>query len=273
MNAHSILILFIVTLGFYSVSFLFCLFGLITKEAALKKMASLAAFIGFLLQTVSIAAVSLVNRHLPFGDIYQVLAFLSWAVMLLYYLAKMKFEVKFLDLPVLFVVIFLYAAGRACITENQMSPLLRSKWFGIHAGVSLGAYAAFAIALLSGALYLIEERRIKLKKPVIAAWFPSLEALDVVNYRAISIGFFLLTLGIVTGSIWAEAVWGSWWNWDAKEVWSLATWLIYAALFHIRLTSTLRGRKVAILSILGFAFVLFTFLGANYILPGAHKFF
>ena len=101
---------------------------------------------------------------------------------------------------------------------------------------------------------------------------PSLQTLDDLNYLCLSLGFPFLTLGIITGSIWAEYAWGSYWNWDPKETWSLVTWLIYAALLHGRLTIGWRGRRAAYFSIIGFAVVLFTFLGVNLLLPGLHSY-
>jgi cytochrome c-type biogenesis protein CcsB len=92
------------------------------------------------------------------------------------------------------------------------------------------------------------------------------------NYRALTIGFPLLTLGIITGSVWAQYAWGSYWSWDPKETWSLITWLIYAAVLHARLTVGWRGRKAAWFSIFGFLAVLFTFLGVNLLLSGLHSY-
>jgi cytochrome c-type biogenesis protein CcsB len=117
------------------------------------------------------------------------------------------------------------------------------------------------------------ERELKRKKlGAIFKRLPSLDVLDDINYRCLTIGFPLLTLGIITGSIWASFAWGSYWSWDPKEVWSLITWLLYAALLHGRMTVGWRGRKAAILAIVGFCAILFTFLGVNLLLPGLHTY-
>src|SRR4030067_653128 len=118
-------------------------------------------------------------------------------------------------------------------------------------------------------MYLLQEKQVKRKK--MGAMFkrlPSLDVLDDINYRCLTIGFPLLTLGIITGSIWAEYAWGSYWSWDPKETWSLITWLLYAALLHGRLTVGGRGRTAAILATLGFGAGLLTCLGVNLLLPG-----
>jgi cytochrome c-type biogenesis protein CcsB len=100
---------------------------------------------------------------------------------------------------------------------------------------------------------------------------PDGEAIDELLYHNVVFGFILLTMGIVTGSVWAHHAWGSYWSWDPKETWSLVTWLIYAVLLHTRLVRGWRGGKIAVLCILGFAAVLFTYFGVNY-LPGLHSY-
>ncbi len=85
-------------------------------------------------------------------------------------------------------------------------------------------------------------------------------------------GFFLLTLGIISGALWAGSAWGSYWTWDPKETWSLVTWFAYAAMIHQRLALGWRGRRAATLAILGFVLVMFTFLGVSAILGGHHAF-
>ena len=117
-------------------------------------------------------------------------------------------------------------------------------------------------------LDLIQERQLKTKR--LGAWFhrlPNLDVLDELNYRCLTIGFPLLTVGIITGAVWAQQAWGTYWSWDPKETWSLITWLLYAGLLHGRLTVGWRGRRAAIWALIGFGSVLFTFLGVNYVLP------
>jgi len=100
----------------------------------------------------------------------------------------------------------------------------------------------------------------------------SSEMLDEVGYKTIAIGFPLLTLGIITGAVWANEAWGTYWSWDPKETWSLITWLFYAAYLHARYTRGWRGARAAILSIVGFLAVVFTYLGVNLLLSGLHAY-
>jgi cytochrome c-type biogenesis protein CcsB len=141
-------------------------------------------------------------------------------------------------------------------------------WLPVHVILLFIGDAAFALAAAVGIMYLIQERQLKQKK--LGALFhrlPNIDVLDEINYRCLTIGFPLLTLGIITGAAWAQEAWGSYWSWDPKETWSLINWFFYAALLHGRLTVGWRGRRAAIWSIIGFASVLFTFLGVNYVLP------
>ena len=102
--------------------------------------------------------------------------------------------------------------------------------------------------------------------------FPTLESLDDLNYRAIMIGFPLLTLGIITGAAWANYAWGTYWSWDPKETWSLIVWFVYAAFLHARFTREWRGKRTAVLSLIGFVAVVFTYFGVNYVLSGLHSY-
>jgi cytochrome c-type biogenesis protein CcsB len=133
--------------------------------------------------------------------------------------------------------------------------------------------AIFTLTFCCSVMYLIQEHQLKSKKMgAITQRLPSLKVLDDLSYQSLTFGFPLLTLGIITGAIWADYAWGRYWNWDPKETWSLITWLLYAALLHQRLTVGWRGRKAAIMAIIGFMAVLFTFLGVNLLLPGLHAY-
>jgi cytochrome c-type biogenesis protein CcsB len=139
--------------------------------------------------------------------------------------------------------------------------------------VAFLGYAAFAVAFGAAIMYLIQEHFLKRKK--LGAMYqklPSLDKLDDINYRCLTFGFPLLTLAIISGAIWAETAWGTYWSWDPKETWSLITWFVYAALLHGRLTTGWRGKKAAILAIVGFFVLLFTFIGVNLLLPGLHSY-
>lgn len=143
----------------------------------------------------------------------------------------------------------------------------------IHTVCSLLSYVAFLSAFITGILFLLQERQLKRKS--VGALFhrlPPLEVLDEMNFRAIGAGFWLLTFGFLFG-LWGSKQWlGQWWTGDPKEYLTLVLWLAYLVLWLIRLRSTLRGRRVALLSVLGFSLVLFTFLGVSRVLPSLHPY-
>ena len=140
-----------------------------------------------------------------------------------------------------------------------------------HTLCSLLSYGAFLTAFVSGMLFLIQERQLKRKHMGrLFHRLPSLEALDRVNFLAIGIGFGLLSIGLALGFLGAGLLLGHWWTGDPKEYLAVALWGSYLTLWLVRLRSTLRGRRVALLSILGFSLVLFTFLGVNWLLPTWH---
>ncbi len=109
-------------------------------------------------------------------------------------------------------------------------------------------------------------------RPGFAKRLPSLDVLDEVSYRGIAFGFPLLTIGIITGAIWADQAWGRWWGWDPKETWSLITWLFYGGYLHTRLTMGWRGRHSAIVAVIGLIMVMITYLGVNLFLSGLHSY-
>jgi cytochrome c-type biogenesis protein CcsB len=154
-----------------------------------------------------------------------------------------------------------------------LPPALKSAWLTVHASIAIMANGFLALAFCGGIMYLLQERELKKKRfGLFYTRLPSLDALDNLNNHCLAVGFPLLTLGIITGSIWAKQAWGAYWQWDPKETWSLITWLLYAALLHQRFTVGWRGRRAAIMTIIGFLAAMFTLWGVTYLLGGAHSY-
>ena len=155
-------------------------------------------------------------------------------------------------------------------TIKPLMPALQSNWLAFHVITCFFGYAAFAVSFGISLLFLIQHRWERISGGI--GLLPNTKKLDEINYRAIVIGFPMLTVGIITGAAWANYAWGNYWSWDPKETWSLITWLIYAAFLHARVTRDWRGRRMAILSLIGFMAVLFTYFGVSYILSGLHSY-
>lgn len=141
----------------------------------------------------------------------------------------------------------------------------------LHTGLALASYAAFLLACVSAMAYLWQEHRLKTKDPRLV-WqrSSSLEALDRLNYWSVVTGFLLFTCGIALGLRLATQAWPA--IWDTKLLGAVIAWLLYATLVYLRATSTLRGRRVALLSVLGFLLVIFLFVGINFLLPSRHAY-
>ncbi len=173
--------------------------------------------------------------------------------------------------------IFMVIAHKAPIFDSQIRPLvpaLQSSWLTYHVISYMLGYSAMALSFFAAALYLLKDMALGGDKgtSLLARRLPSLRTLDVFNYRAIAIGFPLITIGIVAGGVWAATAWGRPWGFDPKETWSLITWLVYAIYLHVRYMAGWSGRSVAVIAIIGFLCVLFTYFGVNYLLPGLHSY-
>lgn len=170
--------------------------------------------------------------------------------------------------------IFMVIAHKAPIFDSQIRPLmpaLQSSWLTYHVVTIMLSYSAFALSFFVSLAFLAKDflggdKRAMLRR------MPSLDDMDVFNYKIIAVGFPLLTIGIILGAVWAATAWGRPWGFDPKETWSAITWLVYAIYLHVRYLAGWKGRKAAFMAILGFACVLFTYLGVNYLLPGLHSY-
>ncbi|GAB4539725.1 MAG: c-type cytochrome biogenesis protein CcsB [Thermodesulfovibrionia bacterium] len=267
-------LLFELALTFYLFSTIAGIIELLKRKRASSNATRYLAIVGFLFHSANIIARYIKGGHIPITTIHEASSFFSWCILLIFLFHEYRYRLGLLGSFIMPMVFILMLSSSVFPREiKALSPVLRSYWFGIHVVMAFLGDAAFAIACGLGIMYLIQERYVKSKHlSKLFERLPSLETLDSINYHLITLGFPLLTLAIITGAIWANSVWGTYWRWDPKEVWSLITWLIYAIILHLRLSYGWRGKKVAILSICGFLFVLFTFFGVSLMKKGFHVF-
>lgn len=269
------IIFFSAALIFLFLSTLHYLLYLVYRNPMVPRVARFSLYLTFIAQ-LGYFLMRYFQGGMPFGtNMYESLVFFSWCLVAAYLIITMKYKLPVVGAFVMPITFLLMIAAALLPNKGigEIPPALRSNWLPIHVSLSFMGDALFAMAFGTGVMYLIQERQLKKKRP--GAFYyrlPSLDVLDSMNYWALTIGFPLLTLGIITGSVWAQYAWGSYWQWDPKETWSLITWLIYAAVLHARLTVGWRGRKAAWFSIIGFAAVLFTFFGVNLFLSGLHSY-
>jgi len=126
-------------------------------------------------------------------------------------------------------------------------------------------------ALVAFLFWFVWSKGMSLKR-VLKQHVPGQDILDDVTYRMIAIGWPLLTGGIITGAVWANSAWGTYWSWDPKETWSLITWFVYAIYLHARYVRGWKGTQMAVISAVGFLAVIFTYLGVNLVLSGLHSY-
>ncbi len=267
-------------MGIYLVCFLCYLVFVTTQHRGIGSLATVVLSIGLVLHSAGLA-LRWIETHqtgygyVPLSNMYESLIFFSWTIVLIYLILEFKYRQKIIGVfvtPFAFLAIALTSIIPGIDAKiTPLVPALQSNWLTIHVTTCFFGYASFAVSFGISILYLIRDR--KEGEPAgISKWLPSTPILDEINYKSIVIGFPMLTLGIVTGAAWANYAWGTYWSWDPKETWSLITWFIYAAFLHARFTRDWRGRKAAVLSIIGFVAVMFTYFGVNYLLSGLHSY-
>ena len=227
---------------------------------------------GLLIHSAAIIAIFVQTGHMPARNLYETLSVAAWAVAAVFIFVRYRFNLKILGIfAAPLALIIMVIAALIPQQPTTAKAIFTSFWLMFHILAIFIADAAFALACGAGMMYLLQERSIKGKtRGFFYKRLPSLELLDSTGYACIIVGFALLTTGLITGFVYAKSVWGRFWGWDPKEVWSGITWLVYAALLHGRLAVGWRGRRMAIMSIIGFAILLFTFIGVNFLLKGHH---
>jgi cytochrome c-type biogenesis protein CcsB len=264
--------LFFIILFFYLLSSAGYLIFLFAQKDIFHRLSYGVMMAGFVTHTGLIGVEFVAQGHIPVQNLHQTLSFAAWSFAGAYLFLKYKYRLNILGAYAAPLVAVMMIAA-FCVPAVEVAPtaVFKSVWLVVHVVIIFIADASLAMACGSGILYLIQEHAIKSKSNrFFLKRLPPLDFLDKTGYAFIVTGFTLLTIGLITGFVYAQIVWGRFWSWDNKEVWSVITWLIYAALLHERLVAGWRGRRAAIMAIIGFAAVLFTFFGVNFLLEGHH---
>jgi cytochrome c-type biogenesis protein CcsB len=265
---------------------MFYVLRLIGGKTVWSQAGTVAAVIGFTGHTTALilrwkTSYDMGIGHAPMTNYYESLIFFAWAIVLLYLIMEWRIKSRSLGAFVLPFAFFAMAyASLSPAMDTRIRPLipaLQSNWLTSHVFTCFLGYAAFTAACGLAIMHLIRSGDLANKANGAAGSIkvigrlPGSDILDELIYQSVVLGFVFLSIGIITGAVWAHYAWGSYWSWDPKETWSLITWLIYAAILHVRFIRGWRGRRVAWLTILGFCSVLFTYLGVNY-LPSLHSY-
>ena len=235
---------------------------LVYRRPLVSSLAGGAVVLGLISHTVSIGLHSAITGHGPYTTSYEIAMFLAWFIVVIYFLTEWKYKIKDLGSFVIPLVFFVMLVSAFLSKDAGLVPESEVRfWLTMHRTLSIIGYAAFSIAFAAGIMYLIQEHQVKSKKLGIMYFrMPSLEVLDDLNFKVITIGFPLFTLGFMTGSIWNTKMDQAFFSWDlAKTMPMVIVWLIYGLVFFGRMTTGLRGKKAAQFAILGFVTVIGTF--------------
>ena len=229
--------------------------------------------------------------YFPLSNLYESLIFLSWGISTIHLFVEFRTQSRLIgaiSAPIIFFI-----SGFSSLTlpiEMQKAlplvPSLQSNWLMMHVSMMMVSYATLIIGSLLSILYLaftlFKKKKVNVEKTTtniltvqqssISSQSPILQTIDIWSYRIIGLGFPFLTIGIISGAVWANEAWGSYWSWDPKETWALITWLIFAVYLHSRLLKGGQGTKAASLGSCGFFVIWICYLGVNFLGKGLHSY-
>lgn len=266
--------LFLLTLVIYIAAAVFYFYFLFSKKENSAKMGFRLALLGLVVHTAALVWRTIQSGHAPFTNMYESLSFFAWSSVLAFLLVENKYKLQKIGPYVMLLVIALMALASSPLLPHEAAPLvpaLQSYWLWLHVSVTLLGEAFFAVTFITSIMYLVADS--KEKKGKNSSTSLSSSRLDNISYRCVAVGFPLFTLGgLVFGMVWAYKAWGSYWSWDPKETWSLITWFVFALYLHTRIVMGWKGRKSALIAILGFLAAIFTYFGVNYLISGLHSY-
>ena len=238
----------------------------------LSSLSPIILLTGFVVHTVALGVHFLQTGYPGVAQFREALSFYAWLLVAGYLLIQLKYRLAILGAIIAPLAFLMTLAAFAFGTGgDELPPALKTYWLPVHVTLAFLGNAVFALAFGVSLIYLLQENYLKRKKvTAVIKRFPSLEALDKLNYVLLVWGFPLMTLGILTGSMWAGIHWGNYWSWEPREISSGIVWLLYGVLLHGRVTAGLRGKKAALLTMVGFAVVLGYFLWGDSLFPSRH---
>lgn len=258
----------------YLISTLGYIVSLLVKRVLLAKISTWIFLSAFILHGAFYLTQFLLKHALAVGRFPEALSFFAWILCGIYLLLQIKTKTRVLGALISPVVFLLMMGASVRIEEAALIPEnLKGGLVTLHVILSVAGEALFVLASCAGGMYLIQNRLIK-KKSIsgMSKLLPPLKDLDNINHICLLWGFPLLTLGMITGAVWAHTVWGSHWQWDPKQVWTLAAWLLYALLLHQRLALGWKGRTAALFSVLAFTVLLAGFILEKLFFAKLHNF-
>jgi len=233
------------------------------------------AWLGFGLQLAAFVARGLATERMPLGNMYEFALGGTLAAMAVWLFWSTRRDVRWAGLFVVGPVLLILglAVTVLYVEAGDLVPALHSWWLVIHVSAATLCAGLFTVGAVTSGLYLLQNRWERTgSTSSFARKLPSAATLDRISYRTIAFAFPIWTFAVIAGAIWAEAAWGRYWGWDPKETWAFITWLIFAGYLHARATAGWRGKRAAIIALVGFASFIFNFVGVNIWIPGLHSY-
>nr|QVQ56706.1 cytochrome c biogenesis protein ccs1 [Erythrocystis saccata] len=246
------------------------------------------------------------NRYFPLSNLYESLIFLGWSITFIQIILETKTKNRFIGSVTIPITLFIISFANSYLPNDlkaasPLVPALKSNWLMMHVTVMILSYGTLMTGSLLSFLLLIisNNNKIKIEGNSINSTQKVLfryqlnkkdkvtqsnrienkidtikltQIIDNISYRIIGFGFPLLTIGIISGAVWANDAWGTYWSWDPKETWALITWIIFAIYLHSRINNKLEGKKPAIIASVGFIVIWICYLGVNFIGKGLHSY-
>lgn len=261
----------------YLISWIGSLFYFKTLEKKALKLSQGILLVGLAFHLIYLSIITkevYLTSLFTFNDILGLLSFLLVIVYFYFALGKEKaytLATFFLPFPIFFLLLNLFLSEKTLF--SPFSPYIKSLWFPLHVITSLFSHAFLIAGLVASFMYLLQEREIKKKHfGYFFRKLPPLHSLERLAEKSLYNGFFLLTLGIISGIIWSELAFGIYWRWSAKEMITLSLWLIYAGMIHQRVLIGWRGKRLAYMFVIGGLLWFFTFFVINFYFKGFHTY-
>ena len=261
------------------------------KRARVGYVAVGLTVVGWAIHIGSVVTRGFAAHRVPWGNMYEFSSMVSLVAVTVFLALMTRQKVRFLGAFVMApVVLYLGLAGTVLYANAApLQPALNSYWIKIHVVAAITASGAFMVSGVVTVLYLLKDRwerrtavgvgpgtaaavEFEGARGGLMGWLPAAEVLDRLAYRVIAFAFPVWTFAIIAGAIWAEQAWSRYWGWDPKETWSFITWLSYAAYLHARATAGWRGRRAAVLSLIGFGALMVDYYVVNTVITGLHSY-
>jgi len=263
----------------------------IPKNTLVFKVSKILVFLSNLVFALTLLLRWVFEHYFPLSNLYESLIFLSWGISTIHLFVESQTKSRLIGSISTPIMFFLSGFSTLTLPPDMQKalplvPSLQSNWLMMHVTMMMISYATLIVGSLLSILYLAflyfnkNTQKIVLSNGQNDSFLTNLsfsklsllQTVDIWSYRIIGLGFPFLTIGIISGAVWANEAWGSYWSWDPKETWALITWLVFAVYLHSRLLKGWQGEKAATLGSFGFFVIWICYLGVNFLGKGLHSY-